>query len=192
MSNFQAVKEGGDVQILSGLTDSKFDMKKMRKAVAHWILMYEQPFSIMEEEGFNMMQKCGMLEWEKTSCNTIKKDCMQVCKVEKNKLKALLKTVSKISLMKNLWKLSNLKIDYMVLTSHFINCNWRLQKRVIIFVHIPHPRHDVEIAHCIFKFLKNWGIENKVFTIYVDNASSNVVAIRILKNIFSRNKKLIC
>ena len=80
----------------------------------------------------------------------------------------------------------------MVLTAYFIDCNWRLQKRVISFVHIPSSRRGVEIADCIFKCLKEWGIENKVFTISVDNASSNDVAMRILKDTFSRNKRLIC
>ena len=118
-----AINTSGDAQILHVLTDGKFNMEKMRKAVAHWILMYEQPFSIMEEEGFNMMQKCGMLEWEKTSCNTIKKDCMQVYEAKKKKLKGLLKNINKISLTTDLWKSSNQKIEYMVLTAHFIDCN---------------------------------------------------------------------
>ncbi|XWS48392.1 hypothetical protein CRYUN_Cryun13aG0072500 [Craigia yunnanensis] len=154
--------------------------------------MHEHPFSIMEEEGFNMMLKCGMLEWENTSHNTIKKDCMQVYETEKKKLKALLKTVNKISLTTDLLKLSNQKIEYMVLTAHFIYCNWRLQKRVISFVHIPFPCSGAGIADCIFKCLKEWGIKNKVFTISIDNASSNDVAIRILKDTFSRNKILFC
>ena len=64
--------------------------------------MHEHPFSIMEEEGFNMMLKCGMLEWEKTSRNTIKKDCMQVYEAEKKKLKGLLKNINKISLTTDL------------------------------------------------------------------------------------------
>ncbi|XP_022714612.1 zinc finger BED domain-containing protein RICESLEEPER 3-like [Durio zibethinus] len=45
--------------------NGKFDMVKMRETAAHWILMHEHPFSIIEEEGFNIMQKCGMPEWEK-------------------------------------------------------------------------------------------------------------------------------
>ncbi|XWS08769.1 hypothetical protein CRYUN_Cryun40dG0029300 [Craigia yunnanensis] len=77
----------------------------------------------------------------------------------------------------------------MVFTAHFINCNWRLQKRVISFVHIPHPRRGVKITDCIFKCLKECGIENKVFMISVDNASSNDVAIRILKDIFFQEIK---
>ena len=121
MINFQPVKEDGDVQILLALIYDKFDMEKMRKTAAHWILMHEHPFLIMGEESFNMTQKCGMLEWEKTSRSTIKKDCMQVYEAEKKKLKV--KTVNKVSLTTNLWKSSNQKIEYMVLIAHFIDCN---------------------------------------------------------------------
>ncbi|OMO54853.1 putative Zinc finger, BED-type [Corchorus olitorius] len=182
----------GDIQLQPALTNGKFDMAKMREAATHWIHMHEHPFSIVEEEGFNMMQKCGMPEWEKFSRVTIKKDCMQVYEVENKKLKALLRNVNKICLTTDLWRSSNQKIEYMVLTAHFIDSNWRLQKRIIRFVHIPPPHRDVEIADCIYNCLQEWGIENKVFTISVDNVASNDVAIRNFKDTFSRTRKLLC
>ncbi|OMO80719.1 hypothetical protein COLO4_23970 [Corchorus olitorius] len=80
----------------------------------------------------------------------------------------------------------------MVLTAHFIDSQWKLNKRVINFVHLPPPRRGVEIVDCIFKCVKEWGIENKIYTLSVDNASNNDSAIRILKHSFSRNKKLLC
>lgn len=53
--------------VTPALVDGRFDMMKMRESMAHWILMHEHPFSIVEEEGFNMMQQRGMLQWEHTS-----------------------------------------------------------------------------------------------------------------------------
>ena len=50
--NFQPVNKGGDVQILHGLTDGKFDMKKMKEATAHWILMHEHLFFDYERKRF--------------------------------------------------------------------------------------------------------------------------------------------
>nr|GEV95439.1 putative zinc finger, BED-type [Tanacetum cinerariifolium] len=41
--------------------DGRFDMMKMRELMAHWILMHEHHFTIIEEEGFNMMQQREML-----------------------------------------------------------------------------------------------------------------------------------
>ncbi|WOL01356.1 Zinc finger, BED-type [Canna indica] len=174
------------------IDDGRFDMNKMREGIAHWILMHEHPFSTVEEEGFNMMQKRGMIEWEKVSRTTIKKDCVQVYEAEKKKLKGQLKDVNKISLTTDLWRSTNQKIEYMVLTGHFVDANWRLQKRVLNFVHIPPSHRGVEIADTIYKCLKEWGIENKVYTLSVDNASNNDSAIRILKDTFSRSTKLLC
>ncbi|OMP03692.1 putative Zinc finger, BED-type [Corchorus olitorius] len=120
--NFQPEQaDTSNVQLMPTLIDGKFDMGRMRESVAQWIMMHEHPFSIVEEEGFNMMQRRGMPEWEKVSRVTIKNDCMQIYETEKKRLVQLLKTVNKVSLTTDLWKSSNQKIEYMVLTAHFID-----------------------------------------------------------------------
>ncbi|KAH6805932.1 hypothetical protein C2S51_030763 [Perilla frutescens var. frutescens] len=63
----QPINEDSEQIVQLALTDGKFDMAKMRESVAHWILMHEHPFTIVEEEGFNMMQKRGIFEWQKVS-----------------------------------------------------------------------------------------------------------------------------
>ncbi|KAG6510488.1 hypothetical protein ZIOFF_028512 [Zingiber officinale] len=47
------------------LHSGKFDMEQMREAAAHWIMMHEHPFTILDEEGFNLMMRRGMPEWQK-------------------------------------------------------------------------------------------------------------------------------
>ncbi|GKA98783.1 zinc finger BED domain-containing protein RICESLEEPER 2-like protein [Tanacetum coccineum] len=79
----------------------------------------------------------------------------------------------------------------MVLTGHFIDSNWRLQKRVLSFIHLPPPHRGTDIADNLYKCFKDWNIENKVFTISVDNASNNDKAIKNLTKIL-RFKKLPC
>ena len=80
----------------------------------------------------------------------------------------------------------------MILISHWIDSNWRLQKRVLNFVHILPPRQDIEISDTILKCLKDWGIKSKIYTISIDITSNNDVAVRIMKDNFSRVKKLMC
>ena len=59
----------------------------------------------------------------------------------------------------------------MCLTSHFIDRNWTLHKNIINFC--PISSHKVvDMADCITNCLLEWGLDN-VFTITVDNASSN-------------------
>ena len=80
----------------------------------------------------------------------------------------------------------------MVITGHFIDSSWKLQKRVLNFVYLPPPRRGIEIADSIYKCLKEWGIENKIYSISVDNAFANDSTIRILKENFSRSRRLHC
>ncbi|KAG6513224.1 hypothetical protein ZIOFF_023536 [Zingiber officinale] len=151
----------------------KFDMEQMREVAAHWIMMHEHPFTILDEEGFNLMMRRGMPEWHKISRTTCRTDCMKIYEIEKKKLKKSLECVDKISLTTDCWKSKTQKIEYMVVTGHWIDSCWNLQKRVLSFINIPPPRGGLQISDAIFKCMKEWGIENKVFTITVDNASSS-------------------
>ncbi|KAK4425514.1 hypothetical protein Salat_1745400 [Sesamum alatum] len=99
----------------------KFDMEKMKESVAHWIMMHEHPFSIVEKEGSNLMQRRGMPEWREMTRNTTKAYCINVYESEKKKLKTLLKNVNKISLTTECWKSKNQKIEYMVITGPWID-----------------------------------------------------------------------
>ena len=68
----------------------------------------------------------------------------------------------------------------MCLTAHFIDDDWNVHKKILNFCPVDsHKGKDLGIA--IEKCLLDWEIE-KVFTVTVDNASSNDVAIRHLRN----------
>ncbi|KAG6477569.1 hypothetical protein ZIOFF_066836 [Zingiber officinale] len=174
------------------LHSGKFDMEQMREAAAHWIMMHEHPFTILDEEGFNLMMRRGMPEWQKISRTTCRVDCMKIYEIEKKRLKKSLECVDKISLTTDCWKSKTQKIEYMVVTGHWIDSCWNLQKRVLSFINIPPPRGGLQISDAIFKCMKEWGIENKVFTITVDNASSNDLAIRYMKDTIQRSRTLAC
>nr|GMC66613.1 zinc finger BED domain-containing protein RICESLEEPER 2-like [Ipomoea batatas] len=146
------------------LHPGKFEMELMREYAANWIMMHEHPFTILEE----------------------------VYEIEKKKLKNNLESVSKVSLTTDCWKSKNQKIEYMVVTGHWIDSSWRLQKRVLSFINIPPPRGGLQLSNAIFGCMKEWGIEKKVFTITVDNASSNDSAIRYMKDTLQRSRSLVC
>ncbi|KAL4581190.1 hypothetical protein LXL04_017400 [Taraxacum kok-saghyz] len=126
--------------------NGKYDANKMREATANWILSTEQPFNTVEDDMFVKMMRTGNPLYEKVSRVTAKEDCFNVYNQEKKKLKALTKAASKICLTTDCWKSTHQKIEYMVITAHFIDQNWRLQKRVLSFVHVPPPRTGIDIA----------------------------------------------
>ncbi|KAA0041565.1 putative transposase [Cucumis melo var. makuwa] len=66
----------------------------------------------------------------------------------------------------------------MVITAHFIDDDWNLHKRILNFCQVANHKGDT-IGRAIEKCLEGWGID-RLFTITVDNASSNDVAIAYL------------
>ncbi|XP_031273207.1 zinc finger BED domain-containing protein RICESLEEPER 2-like [Pistacia vera] len=83
-------------------------------------------------------------------------------------------------------------MEYMVLIGYWIDSTWRLHRCILNFVLLPPPWTGIAIADDIFKCLMGWGIKNKVYTISVDNASSNDVTIKVLKENFEVSGKLLC
>ncbi|KAH9672415.1 BED-type domain-containing protein [Citrus sinensis] len=69
--------------------------------------------------------------------------------------------------------------NYMVITAHFIDAEWVLHKRILSFTPIANHKGD-GIGKLIEACLIDWGIE-RLFTITVDNASANKVAITYVK-----------
>ncbi|KAL8498637.1 hypothetical protein ACS0TY_021832 [Phlomoides rotata] len=78
----------------------------------------------------------------------------------------------------------------MCVTGHFVDSEWKLDKRLLSFIPLPPPHAGVDIFDGLMKCTDEWGIEHKVFTISVVNASNNDVALRIAKMTFSKSRKL--
>ncbi|XP_042952157.1 zinc finger BED domain-containing protein RICESLEEPER 2-like [Carya illinoinensis] len=118
-----------------------------------------------------------------------KKECMRTYENGKTKLRALLKHVNKVHITTDMWT-SCQKLSYMVVICHFIDSDWHLQRHVLNFCNVPPPHTGLLIDDTLEKCFQNWSIDNKISSITVDNASSNDVAIRILKDYFRLKKTL--
>lgn len=70
--------------------------------------------------------------------------------------------------------------------------NTWLQKWVLSFINITPPREGIQISYAIFKYMKDWGMEKKMFTVTVDNASSNDAAMSNMRETIQRSRKLAC
>ncbi|XP_062150253.1 zinc finger BED domain-containing protein RICESLEEPER 2-like [Alnus glutinosa] len=121
---------------------------------------------------------------------TAKALCFDTYELEKKKLKNLLNRVHKVNITTDMWT-SCQKISYMVVTCHFIDSEWRLNRRVLNFCNIPPPHSGHIIADALHKCFRDWGIENKIYSITVDNAKANDVAMRHLRDVFNMRKSLI-
>lgn len=187
--NFSSVDaQTTDLQIPM-VYNGSYDHSKIREIMAKMIIAHEYPFIMVEHAWFNILCKALNPNFVKVSRTTIRNECMKVYDAERDKLKKIFKTIHRISLTCDCWT-SKQTIGYMALTAHYIDSNWQLQKCIINFVELEPPHTGLVISDAISDCILEWGIQDKVSTITLDNASSNDVAARSLMSNFQRRNKL--
>ncbi|GMI86360.1 DAYSLEEPER [Hibiscus trionum] len=157
----------------------KFDGDAIRKALINMIVVDELPFRIVEGDGFKSFLSIACPRFHLPSRFTVRRDCLDLF----NSMKRLLKNsfdkgTSRVCLTTDTWT-SLQRVSYMVLTAHWVDDDWLLQKRIINFCPISAHRGE-SIGQALEKCIRDWEIE-RVFTVTVDNASANGVGIEYLR-----------
>ncbi|KAE8719029.1 hypothetical protein F3Y22_tig00109980pilonHSYRG00095 [Hibiscus syriacus] len=158
-----------------------FDQKNIREALAKMVIVDELPFSFVEREGFRMFCKVAIPDFIPPSRTTITRDCYALFIEKRKMLKNFFNNLSsRVCLTTDTWT-SVQNLSYMCLTAHFIDDTWKLHKMIINFC--PIAGHSGElIGRAVEKCLLDWGLK-RILTVTVDNASSNDLAIKYLKQI---------
>ena len=105
-----------------------FSAEDIKEAIAKMLIIDELPLKFVENEGFRklMLKACPKF-YRIPNRITMAKLCNQVYLRENKKLKSALRG-QRVCLTTDTWtSLQNL--NYLSLTAHFINCDWRIQKK---------------------------------------------------------------
>ncbi|KAL4302000.1 hypothetical protein GQ457_10G011150 [Hibiscus cannabinus] len=157
----------------------RFDRDAIKKALIHMIVVDELPFRIVEGEGFKQFLSIACPRFHLPSRFIVRRDCLDLFNSMKKSLKnSFEQGTGRMCLTTDTWT-SLQRVSYMVLTAHWIDAEWKLQKRIINFCPISAHRGE-SIGQALEKCIRDWGIE-RVFTITVDNASANGVGIEYLR-----------
>lgn len=172
----------------SQLVCESYSLESCREALVEMVIVDELPFKFVEGKGFKKFidrLTCGSQpRFVVPSRFTVARDVLKLYVNEKSHLKHIFVNKKyRVSLTTDCWT-SGQNINYMVLTSHFIDSDWRLHKKILSFCPIENHKGDT-IGKTIEKNLKDWGIE-RVMTLTVDNASSNDTAIAHLLKRFNK------
>jgi hypothetical protein len=176
------VKEG-EMLVGDGCVDNmvivNYNVTKIRLIIAKMIIKAELPFRFIEIEAFQEFMNTIEPRFQVPSHYTVMKDCVKLFMSEKEKLRAMFMTTNaRVCLTIDTWTLVQ-KLNYMVITSHFIDSDWNLHKRILNFCLIPNYKGKT-IGEKILECMLGWGIRN-IFTITVDNATSNDAALEYVK-----------
>ena len=93
--------------------------------------------------------------------------------------------VNCVRLTSDIWFV-NVKEDYLSVVAHYINSYWQLEKRVLGLKLIDCSHNGQNIADLVASVLVDYGLTGKVFTVTLDNASSNVSAMQKLRPVLSK------
>ncbi|XP_055959959.1 zinc finger BED domain-containing protein RICESLEEPER 2-like [Mercurialis annua] len=153
----------------------KFDQEAIRKAVSYMIVVDELPLKFVEKQGFKKLMSIACPRFKIPSRWTVNRDCYAMFVEEKLKLKHFMKfNTQRVSLTSDAWT-SNQRINYMCVTAHFIDTEWKLHKKIISFV--PCSMHKGEyLSKALETCLQEWGLKN-IFTVTLDNAENNTAAM---------------
>jgi len=124
--------------------------------------------------------------------NTIKADIGRMYDKEKLMLKNMLVSIpSRICLTSNLWTSINTE-GFIALIAHFVDLSWKLNSKLLNFCHMPPSHTGFELSKKVYELLQDWGLEKKVFSITLDNASANDVLQSSLRTQLNLHNGMIC
>ena len=78
------------------------------------------------------------------------------------------------------------------LIAHYVDENWKLKNIILNFCHMPPPHTGTLSLEKILSFFEEWGIENKIFSITLDNVSNNDNCQYFIKKKFNERGLLLC
>ncbi|KAL4567497.1 hypothetical protein LXL04_023082 [Taraxacum kok-saghyz] len=173
------------------LKSSKINPNIFREKLVTTIIMHNLPLSFVDYKGIRNLFEYVSPELNIICRNTVRADIVSMHERETNKLIRLLKEApGRICLTSDLW--SSITTDgYISLTAHYVDKNWVLHKRLLNFSDMPPPHNGISLSEKVYSLLAKWGIEGKLFSITLDNASSNDTFVNILKLQLNVRKSLI-
>lgn len=167
------------VRVGSSSSPWKFDQNASKKELAIMFILDGLPFKFVEHEGFQRFVNRIQPKFIIPSRDMLRQYCFELYVDERSKLEKYFSDISpRVCLTTDTWT-SCQNLSYMCLTAHFVDADWKLQKKILNFCQIP--SHSTEIiGKAVEECLTSWGI-HRVFSITMNNANSNDLGIQFLK-----------
>jgi len=187
-------KDVGGVIIdnIGKLRSRELDHKHVREIMTMAIVKHGLPFKFVEYKWIRELLSYLNPDVKHVSRNTAVSDLWKFHVQMKEKLKHEMHHChNRICLTSDCWTACTQE-GYICLTAHFVDNNWKLNSKILAFCKMepPHTGHD--LANKVFECLTDWGIDRKIFSITLDNATVNDRMQHILGEQLSLQNSLLC
>lgn len=153
------------------LGSCRFDQERSRHDLARMIILHGYPLSMVDHVGFKVFVRNLQPMFEVVPNSAMEISCIEIYLKEKQKINDMLsKLHSRINLAVENW-FSAENEEYLCLTAHYIDENWRLDKKILNFVTLD-PSHTADLLpEVIIRCLMDWNIDSKLFALTFSDCS---------------------
>ncbi|KAF7143531.1 hypothetical protein RHSIM_Rhsim05G0098200 [Rhododendron simsii] len=141
---------------------AKFNLDRFRELLVHVVIRHDLPLSFVKYDGVRNIFTYLNLEAHSISRRTIRTAVLSLHEKEYQTLGRNLRTLP-----------------------------GRVCLTLLNFSYMPPPHSGVALKEKVYDLLGKWGIENKLFSFTLDNASANDVLVDLLKNHLNLNSALV-
>lgn len=120
-TTLKVIKGGGQASLEKVI----YNVAEVRRAIAEFIIIDEQPFRVVEGEGFKRLMSLILPNYNLPSRITVARQCLRIYQEEKPKLKRVIKG-HRICITSDTWT-SLQNFTYVVIIARWIDNDWKLQ-----------------------------------------------------------------
>ncbi|XP_026430913.1 zinc finger BED domain-containing protein RICESLEEPER 2-like [Papaver somniferum] len=168
----------------------KIDQMKFQDLISELLIARNVPLDLVEWKEFRDI--CAYLneDAKPIARNTGKADIVKKHNARKEVIRNILTLAPcRMCLTSDMWT-SVTTTGYISLTVHFLDQNWELNKYLLNFFELPPPHTGENLSAKLFAMIEDWGIEEKVSNITLDNAANNGACARTMQSRLVANKIL--
>ncbi|KAL9232010.1 hypothetical protein vseg_007160 [Gypsophila vaccaria] len=161
------------------------DQERCTYEIARVIIDHDYLTSMVEQPSFTDFARTLQPQFSMASFNTVQTEIVTIYKREKHSLANILAEIpSRVSLTLDYWS-TDQTIGYAMLTGHFIDADWKLQRRVLNFRLVPFPESDVAFNNAIVSCMSDWKLESKFFALTLDQSFASETVVGNIRGILS-------
>ncbi|KAG0499225.1 hypothetical protein HPP92_003916 [Vanilla planifolia] len=150
-----------------------FDQELSRQDLARMVIFHEYPFELVHHVGFKTFIRNLQPQFKLVSDEAIKADCMNVYESRRDKLSEVLESLPcRVSLTMERWCLSN-GPEYLCLNCHYLDNDWKLQRKVLNLLHFGAPPSAEDISEEIMDKLHDWKISRKLSCMVLERSGDD-------------------
>lgn len=151
--------------------------------IAKMIMLHEYPLNIVEHTGFNEFVQAMQPQVNMLNIDSVESECFSIYTREKQGISDLLHgSLGRVNLTLDLWE-THQSVGYVLLTGHFIDGDWKLQRRILNVVLVPFPDSESAFNQTVVACINDWGLDNKLFTLTLDQSFSTEAVRRNLRGL---------